>query len=88
MSRVIRLQLLLSFIGAAIVAALVGTRAYGSGPDTLPDVGGAYVEGITGQPKFLNPLLAAFIHVSSELAFILNSARLLPGARGEEAVRG
>jgi len=26
---------------------------------------------------FLNPLLAAFIHVSSELTFILNSARLL-----------
>ena len=29
---------------------------------------------------FLNPLLAAFIHVSSELAFILNSTRLLPTA--------
>jgi cation transport ATPase len=29
----------------------------------------------------LNPLLAAFIHVSSELPFILNSARLLPGLR-------
>lgn len=28
----------------------------------------------------LNPLLSAFIHVSSELAFILNSARLLPAA--------
>ena len=28
----------------------------------------------------LNPLFAAFIHVSSELAFILNSARLLPTA--------
>ena len=27
----------------------------------------------------LNPLRAAFIHVSSELAFILNSARVLPG---------
>ncbi len=27
----------------------------------------------------LNPLLAAFIHVSSEMVFILNSARLLPG---------
>jgi len=26
----------------------------------------------------LNPLLAAFVHVSSELAFILNSTRLLP----------
>jgi heavy metal translocating P-type ATPase len=28
---------------------------------------------------FLTPLLAAFIHVTSELAFILNSTRLLPG---------
>jgi cation transport ATPase len=26
----------------------------------------------------LNPLLAAFIHVASELTFILNSTRLLP----------
>ena len=30
----------------------------------------------------LNPLLAAFIHVASELTFILNSARLLPGRAG------
>jgi heavy metal translocating P-type ATPase len=34
---------------------------------------------------FLNPLLAAFIHVTSELAFILNSTRLLP--RGAESGR-
>jgi len=33
----------------------------------------------------LNPLLAAFIHVASELTFILNSARLLPPrSRGEK----
>jgi len=30
----------------------------------------------------LNPVLAAIIHVSSELLFILNSARLLPRSRG------
>jgi len=35
---------------------------------------------------FLNPLLAAFIHVTSELAFILNSARLLPSATGKTTV--
>ena len=29
---------------------------------------------------FLNPLLAAMIHVASELTFILNSTRLLPGS--------
>ena len=34
----------------------------------------------------LNPLLAAFIHVASELTFILNSARLLPArASGAES---
>jgi Cd2+/Zn2+-exporting ATPase/Cu+-exporting ATPase len=27
---------------------------------------------------YLNPLVAAFIHVASELTFIVNSARLLP----------
>ncbi|MGA2224052.1 MAG: cation-transporting P-type ATPase, partial [Syntrophobacteraceae bacterium] len=32
----------------------------------------------------LNPLVAAFIHVASELAFLLNSARLLP-ARSSSA---
>jgi Cd2+/Zn2+-exporting ATPase/Cu+-exporting ATPase len=31
----------------------------------------------------LAPLLAAFVHVASELAFILNSARLLPTASNE-----
>jgi P-type Cu+ transporter len=28
--------------------------------------------------SILTPLLAAFVHVSSEMAFILNSARLVP----------
>ena len=32
----------------------------------------------------LNPLLAAFIHVASELTFILNSARLLPSKSSGE----
>jgi heavy metal translocating P-type ATPase len=32
---------------------------------------------------FLNPLLAAFIHVTSELTFILNSTRLLPRTSGQ-----
>ena len=34
----------------------------------------------------LNPLLAAFIHVTSELAFILNSTRLIPSQRGSKAI--
>jgi heavy metal translocating P-type ATPase len=44
-------------------------------------VGTLFVDSIgVGMAAFglLNPLLAAFIHVTSELAFILNSTRLLP----------
>lgn len=37
---------------------------------------------------FLNPLLAAFIHVSSEMAFILNSARLLPAPGSTNGIKG
>ena len=36
---------------------------------------------------YLNPLLAAFIHVASELTFILNSTRLLP-ARESKRITG
>jgi heavy metal translocating P-type ATPase len=35
---------------------------------------------------FLNPPLAAFIHVSSEMVFILNSARLLPPVSSKEQI--
>jgi Cd2+/Zn2+-exporting ATPase/Cu+-exporting ATPase len=34
---------------------------------------------------FIDPLMAAFIHVSSEMIFILNSARLLPFGVGKSA---
>ena len=49
-------------------------------------VGTLVVDGIgMGLAAFglLNPLLAALIHVISELAFILNSARLLPAVSGD-----
>jgi P-type E1-E2 ATPase len=36
----------------------------------------------------LNPLLAAFIHVTSELTFILNSTRLLPPREKTKAASG
>jgi Cd2+/Zn2+-exporting ATPase/Cu+-exporting ATPase len=35
---------------------------------------------------FISPLLAAFIHVSSELVFILNSTRMMPVGRRRESV--
>jgi len=53
-------------------------------------VGTLVVDGIgVGLAAFglLDPLSAAFVHVASELAFILNSARLLPALSRKESSR-
>ncbi len=47
----------------------------------LVDTGGIVLAAV----GLLSPLLAAFVHVSSELAFILNSTRLLPARRAAAA---
>jgi Cd2+/Zn2+-exporting ATPase/Cu+-exporting ATPase len=36
----------------------------------------------------LGPTLAAFVHVASEMTFILNSARLLPRGTADAAPKG
>lgn len=56
-----------------IMQNFVGTLAVDSAGVAMAAVG------------FLNPLVAAFIHVSSELVFILNSARLLPPMSGQRS---
>jgi hypothetical protein len=79
----------------SLAEAAVGV-AMGSGTDVAVEIGrrahaiirfnfvGYAVDAVgVALPAFglLNPLLAAFIHVASELTFILNSARLLPPSR-------
>jgi hypothetical protein len=49
-----------------------------SGGDRQEDIWIAHTELAVAVFGLLNPLLTAFIHVTSELAFILNSTRLLP----------
>src|SRR5262245_46680873 len=66
---------LLEFVTALKIARRV------HGVITVNFAGTLIVDGIgvlLASLGYLNPLFAAFIHVSSELAFILNSARLLP----------
>jgi Cu+-exporting ATPase len=66
---------LLDFVTALKIAQRVHRSVMVNFAGTLAVDGAGVLLAALG---FLNPLLAAFIHVSSELAFILNSARLLP----------
>src|SRR5262249_53057933 len=78
-----RVQLLLSVIGAAIVGGLIGLLAFTSAVNVVPDVGGVYVEGIVGQPRFLNPLLVPDIDFPAQtLDSLIFSGLTHPGADG------
>lgn len=54
----LRWQVLIALLGVALVVALLGNLAYGLTTVIIPDPGGSYVEGVAGQPRVVNPLLA------------------------------
>jgi peptide/nickel transport system substrate-binding protein len=84
MAGIFRVQLLLSLVGAAIVGGLIALLAYTSGVKTVPDVGGVYVEGIVGQPRFLNPLLTSFTDFPAEtLDSLIFSGLTHPDSTGQ-----
>jgi peptide/nickel transport system substrate-binding protein len=59
----------------AIIFLLAGSfliRAkFYNGTGTLPDFGGEHVEGLVGQPRFINPVLAASSSVDSDLSRLM-----------------
>ena len=78
---------LASTVSSSVIQPLFGLWSDRRGAIWLLSAGVAVAGVGIGLAAFglLNPLLAAFIHVASELTFILNSARLLPPrSRGEK----
>lgn len=57
MARRIRWQILIAFISALLVLALMGYLAITSASVARPLAGGDYIEGIVGAPQQLNPLI-------------------------------
>ncbi|MDP3770890.1 MAG: peptide ABC transporter substrate-binding protein, partial [bacterium] len=53
--------------------ALLGVGWYHGRTDVRPTVGGTYVEGLLGEPRFVNPLFASANDVDSDLAHLLFS---------------
>lgn len=57
LGRHIRWQVLLTVIGVALLASLLGYSTYNVTTVLVPAPGGVFREGVAGNPKYLNPLL-------------------------------
>ena len=71
MSRYLRWQAAIALVGILLLAALLSYAAYNFTSVTVPDRGGTFVEGVAGNPQYLNPLLTRLNQVDADLAALL-----------------
>lgn len=71
MGRYLRWQAIIAFLGIVLLAVLLRYTAHNFTQVTVPDRGGTYVEGVAGNPQYLNPLLSQFNQVDETLVALL-----------------
>jgi peptide/nickel transport system substrate-binding protein len=71
LGRYLRWQAVIALLGIALLAALLRYASYSFTTVTVPDRGGVYVEGIAGNPQYLNPLLSQYNQVDGTLVSLL-----------------
>jgi peptide/nickel transport system substrate-binding protein len=71
LGRYLRWQAVIAILGIALLAALLRYTAHNFTSVTVPDHGGELVEGMAGNPQFLNPLLSQYNQVDGVLASLL-----------------
>lgn len=73
MGRYLRWQAVIALLGIVLLAALLRYTAYNFTSVTVPDRGGTLVEGVAGNPQYLNPLLSQYNQVDGVLCGLLFS---------------
>ncbi|MDH7485121.1 MAG: peptide ABC transporter substrate-binding protein [Anaerolineae bacterium] len=71
MGRYIRWQAAIAFLGLVLLAALLAYSAYSVTTTTVPAQGGVYVEGLAGNPQYINPLLSHYNSVDQDLCALI-----------------
>lgn len=71
MGRYLRWQAVIALLGIALLAALLRYTAFNFTTVTVPDRGGTFVEGVAGNPQYLNPLLSQYNEVDRVLTALL-----------------
>jgi len=80
--RRIRLQVAITLLAVAVVIGVVAYLAFSVTTETVPDYGGTYVEGVAGNPEFINPLLSQPNPVDQDLVALIFNGLTRPDGRG------
>lgn len=82
MSKHFRWLVIITLLGIALLGSLLAYLAFTFATVIVPDAGGTYVEGLAGQPKYVNPLLYQN-QVDRDLGALIFSGLTRHNERGE-----
>jgi len=80
--RRIRVQVAITLLAVVVVVAVVAYLALSVATETVPDYGGTYVEGVAGNPEYINPLLCQPNPVDQDLVALIFNGLTRPDGRG------
>lgn len=83
MSRHIRWQAALALLGLLLIVALLSYAAYTYTTEDVPARGGVFVEGVVGNPQYINPVLCQYNEIDRDLCTLVFNGLLKWDARGE-----
>lgn len=75
--------LLAAFTALLVCGSFLITQSYFSATKVVASQGGKYIEGLVGQPRFINPVLAAANNVDLDLARVIYSGLLKYDSSGQ-----
>jgi peptide/nickel transport system substrate-binding protein len=83
LSRHVRWQAVLAFLGILLVIALLSYATYTYTSKEVPARGGVFIEGVAGNPQYINPLLCQYNEVDRDLCGLIFSGLLTLDEKGE-----
>lgn len=82
MSRHVRWQAVIAILGLVLVGALLSYATYTYTTEEVPARGGVYIEGVVGNPQYINPVICQFNEVDRDLCALVFDGLLQFDAHG------
>ncbi|MBC7262747.1 MAG: peptide ABC transporter substrate-binding protein [Chloroflexi bacterium] len=78
-----RWQVLVALVALGVILGLLAHTAYSRTMVIVPDFGGTYIEGVAGNPRYINPLLCYYNTVDRDLVALIFGGLTTANERGE-----
>ena len=83
MSRHVRWQAVLAFLGILLVIALLSYATYTYTSQEVPARGGVFIEGVAGNPQYINPILCQYNEVDRDFCALIFNGLLKLDEKGD-----